>query len=387
MSNPRSARVLSGIILASALLTASSPGQDVTEYEKRLNRLASQIESLKGTIQREENQKSTVLSRLGRLGLQKKVIINEIELYDTQRRKAESEMRALEKKLPEIRERLNSGNRAIARILVGIYKFGRLKTTGLLLQTEDIGGMIMEHKHLTLLARHQEQVIAGYLGDLEALKNTKNEIQARSRTIDSSLTGAREKQRDLARQENRFQSLVKQIDQDLQTHKAALEEQRERAEQLQILMKELLEDETAMPFPLLPLYEKKGRIPWPISGRVISRFGNQRHPRFKTVTKNNGIEIGTSSSMIVKAVHPGMVVFTDYFDGYGYLVIIDHGMAYYSLYGHCSPEFLVKKGDPVKEGQPIAYVADIGSLKGTSLYFEIRFKSKALNPLQWLKQR
>jgi septal ring factor EnvC (AmiA/AmiB activator) len=69
------------------------------------------------------------------------------------------------------------------------------------------------------------------------------------------------------------------------------------------------------------------------------------------------------------------------------LVIIDHGMAYYSLYGHCSPEFLVRKGDAVQEGQPIAYVADIASLKGTSLYFEIRFKSKALDPLKWLRQR
>ena len=67
-------------------------------------------------------------------------------------------------------------------------------------------------------------------------------------------------------------------------------------------------------------------------------------------------------------------------------LIIDHGMSYYSLYGHCA-DFLVNKGDPVKGEQPIAMVGDIGSLKGATLYFEIRYKTKPLNPLQWLKRR
>ena len=90
--------------------------------------------------------------------------------------------------------------------------------------------------------------------------------------------------------------------------------------------------------------------------------------------------------MVVKSVHPGTVVYNDHFRGYGNLLIIDHGMSYYSLYGHCS-DFLVNKGDSVNEEQPIAMVGDISSLKGTTLYFEIRYKTKPLNPLQWLKRR
>ncbi len=61
-------------------------------------------------------------------------------------------------------------------------------------------------------------------------------------------------------------------------------------------------------------------------------------------------------------------------------------MNYYSLYGHCS-EFLVEKGDFVKTGQPMALIGDMGSWKGEALYFEIRYKTKPLNPLQWLKRR
>jgi septal ring factor EnvC (AmiA/AmiB activator) len=89
---------------------------------------------------------------------------------------------------------------------------------------------------------------------------------------------------------------------------------------------------------------------------------------------------------VVKSIHPGIVRYADYHEGYGRLIIIDHGMTYYTLYGHCS-ELYVTRGDAVQSGDPIALVGDIGSLQGTTLYFEIRHRLEALNPLQWLKRR
>jgi septal ring factor EnvC (AmiA/AmiB activator) len=119
----------------------------------------------------------------------------------------------------------------------------------------------------------------------------------------------------------------------------------------------LLKEEISFPINLIPLYEKKGDLPWPIEGEVVTHFGLQRHPQFKTTTMNNGIEISPRKNyVIVRAIHPGKVVYSDYFQGYGNLIIVDHGMSYYSLYGHCS-EILVKKGDLVKAEHPIALVS------------------------------
>ena len=124
-----------------------------------------------------------------------------------------------------------------------------------------------------------------------------------------------------------------------------------------------------------------------MEGKVLTLFGLQRHPRFNTVTVNNGIEIAPSKTdMVVKSIHTGKVVYTDHFQGYGNLIIVDHGLNYYSLYGQCS-DFLVKKGDYVEAGQPIALVGDFSSPKGITLHLEIRFKTKPLNPLRWLKRR
>ncbi|MBN2409780.1 MAG: peptidoglycan DD-metalloendopeptidase family protein, partial [Candidatus Aminicenantes bacterium] len=124
---------------------------------------------------------------------------------------------------------------------------------------------------------------------------------------------------------------------------------------------------------------------WPLAGRVISRFGIERH--LNTSTMNNGIEIVPSGDgPVIRAVHPGKVVFADFFQGYGHLLIVDHGMNYYTLYGHCD-EFLVGKGAFVREEQPIGVAGDVGSIRGVSLYFEVRHRAKPLDPLQWLRRR
>ena len=142
-----------------------------------------------------------------------------------------------------------------------------------------------------------------------------------------------------------------------------------------------------LPFRFVPFYEMKGKLAWPLDGRVIARFGVERHRQFNTIVMNNGIEIApTDKKAAIKALHAGKVVFADYFQGYGNLIILDHGLNYYTLYGHCA-EFLVAKGDFVREDQPIASVGDSGSLKGPCLYLEIRYRAKPLDPLQWLRRR
>ena len=178
---------------------------------------------------------------------------------------------------------------------------------------------------------------------------------------------------------------LKNLQKNRKIYEQALEEQKERAQQLQTLMDKLASQEIVLPFRFVPFYEKKGKLPWPIPGKVITRFGVE--PYLNTRTMNNGIEIAPpKDNTIVRSIHPGKVVYADYFQGYGNLLIIDHGMNYYSLYGHCD-EFMVSKGDLVRAEQPIAIAGDLGSLKGLSLYLEIRYKARPLDPLQWLKRR
>jgi septal ring factor EnvC (AmiA/AmiB activator) len=198
---------------------------------------------------------------------------------------------------------------------------------------------------------------------------------------------AKLKRQELETEARKSSTLVQEIRKNRATYQQTLSELSESAEELQRLMNKIITQEWVLPAAFVPLYERRGRLPWPLEGRVITAFGFEQHPEFKTVVMNKGVEISPAKDKsLILAVHPGKVVYADYFEGYGNLLIIDHGMTYYTLYGHCS-EFLASVGDMVRAGQPVAVVGDTGSLKGECLYFEVRYKTKALDPLQWLKRR
>jgi septal ring factor EnvC (AmiA/AmiB activator) len=363
-----------------------SDQEEVVEYEKRLQEIATEIENLKTRIKRDERKKASILAQLDRISTNKRLIKKELSLYDIQMKKANTELTALDKKIPELRTKLEKEKESIGKILTILYKYGRIDFIDFIIEADDMESLLQGNKHLVLLAQHQDKIVADYLQTLNELHAAEKNLEEKKREISELIQGAQQKKMDFEAEEKKNRDLVRQIEQNRTTHLKTMDELEERAEQLQKLMKKILNSKIPPSITLIPLYEKKGALPWPLAGRVVTRYGLQRHPRFNTTTMNNGIEISPRKDVLVKCIHPGTVAYTDHFQGYGNLIIIDHGMSYYTLYGHCS-DFLVKKGDPVQADQSIAVVGDYSSLSGTTLYFEIRYKTKPLNPLQWLKRR
>ncbi len=361
--------------------------QDVSEYQERLSKLTLQINELKARIKKEEKKETTILSTLDRIGFNKRLINKEISVNTIQLNKANKELSSLKERIPPLKEKLEKEKKFIERTLVTLYKFGKFSTFQYMLQAEDFASLLSESKNLSVLAQHQETIVSEYLKTLSDLKSAESGLESKKDEISTLIQNAQQKRKELEDQERKNKALIRQIQRNREIHLKTLEELKGRTEQLQILIKKLLEEEISLPVAWVPLYERKGKLSWPVEGKIITRFGLQKHPRFSTVTINNGIEIAPKKgNMIIRAIHPGKVVFTDYFRGYGRLIILDHGMKYYSLYGHCD-DFLVKKGDFVEADRAIALIGDISSLKGVALYFEIRFQTKPLNPLQWLKRR
>jgi len=377
------------IFLATLVLVpaVAHPRQDVSEIEKRITQLNEQIKGLKAKIQEEDKKESSILSTLSRIGLTKKLIRSEMAANDALLEKTNGELKVLREDRVRRRKALEKEEHSIEKILVTLYKFGRFDFLKFALKAENVESFFTESKHLTVLARTQETIISGYLAALAELGATEGRLEAKRKEVADLIRASEAKKRELEVEEKKNRDLVAEVQRSRKSYEQALKELAESAEQLQILIKKIVDQEYSLPFAFVPLYDKKGKLPWPIQGRIITSFGLQKHPRFNTITLNNGIEIAPKKEKaIIQSVHPGRVVYADVFEGYGNLIIVDHGMAYYSLYGHCS-EFLVAKGDAVKAGQPVALVGDSGSLNGECLYFELRFKTRALDPLQWLKGR
>ena len=125
-----------------------------------------------------------------------------------------------------------------------------------------------------------------------------------------------------------------------------------------------------------------GNLRWPVQGPILISYGSPRTAELKW----KGTLIGASEGTQVKAVAPGQVVYADWLDGFGMLLVIDHGKGYMSLYGH-NQSLLRQVGQKVEQGEPVALVGDSGGQERSGLYFEIRYQGEAINPTKWLARR
>ncbi|MDK9762829.1 peptidoglycan DD-metalloendopeptidase family protein [Vibrio sp. D420a] len=131
--------------------------------------------------------------------------------------------------------------------------------------------------------------------------------------------------------------------------------------------------------PMDGLAKRKGKLPWPIKGKVLHNYGTRQTGQINW----KGMVINASYGQQVKSVYSGTVVFAEYLRGYGLVVLLDHGKGDMTLYGF-NQALLKKEGDKVKAGEAIALAGDTGGQSRPSLYFEIRRNSQAQNPKSWL---
>jgi septal ring factor EnvC (AmiA/AmiB activator) len=126
---------------------------------------------------------------------------------------------------------------------------------------------------------------------------------------------------------------------------------------------------------------KKGGLPLPANGKIVSSFGKRYDTKTSLYTFHKGIDIQVPAQSSIKAVFSGKVVYSGKIGGYGELLILDHGDQYYSLVGQIGAP-LKKEGEEVKEGEEIAR----SSLDSTPIYFEIRQRHIAVNPVPWFRE-
>jgi septal ring factor EnvC (AmiA/AmiB activator) len=125
----------------------------------------------------------------------------------------------------------------------------------------------------------------------------------------------------------------------------------------------------------------RGKLPWPVPGRVSAKYQAPRES--SGGVRWNGVMIETAPGTKVRAPFFGRVVYADWLQGLGMLMIIAHSGGYMTLYGHA--EVLYKSvGDRVVPGDVIAALRDTEGAK-PELYFEIREGRKTVDPKLWLK--
>ena len=147
-------------------------------------------------------------------------------------------------------------------------------------------------------------------------------------------------------------------------------------------------------FKKVNLAKLKGRLKPPVFGEVVQKYGKKRHKEFSDVLIVKGIEYFVKPGQKVKAIAPGEVVLRQKLPEYGNVLILDHGLRYYSLYGRLA-SFSVSLGEIVESGQVLAELDEVNvfdlnedkllSNTDSNFYFELRKRGKAIDPEEYFE--
>ena len=119
-------------------------------------------------------------------------------------------------------------------------------------------------------------------------------------------------------------------------------------------------------------------------GRISDHYGYRTHPVLHHRQMHSGLDFAMPIGTPIYATANGVVLSAGIQPGYGHMVEIRHNFGFGTRYGHLNGKYAVKQGDFVKKGDIIAYSGNSGLSTGPHLHYEIRFISKALNPINFV---
>jgi len=280
--------------------------------------------------------------------------------------------------------RIEQQKHALARRLAVLYRLGNLSYLRIILGLSAGQNPLEAASMLSYLVRRDARMVGAYresqrkIGtDRARLTLQRGKIVRIQRTI---LENRRAVEAKKLQKESLLASLRTQSSSSVQKI-AQLEEKEQR---LQRLFNLLYAHNNDAGLQAQKISEFKGALQWPLTGHVIQGFGRQRNLKFATFTQSNGIKIAAAAGAVAHAVFNGTVLFSQWFKGYGNLLIVDHGDRVFSLYGNIRGA-TVHVGERVIAGQVIGYVADNEEGSDSYLYFEIREDNRPSDPQTWLR--
>lgn len=421
--------------------------QSSTELQtkrKELNKIRNEIEQLDKKLREILKKEKQNLEVVDEYDKQVRLINSLIKKLKEEENKLNNEIKLREYELKTAEKELNDLRDEYEKYVINLYKYGRRNPLELLFTSQSVNQALLRYKYLEKFTEDRKRRIElinqkakeveterikllNVLNEKEKLKEekTKEEKQLKTkieekRNVIGSLRKNKEALiKDLERKKQSAKQIAEMIDRLIEQQKkkelAARQREIERQRQQQKLLeqkkseaqkpseqrrddiaqKPTIKEEESLSdqdyqkmFDLTPQFSSfsrmKGSLPWPVKGKVVNRFGEQRNPYLNTVTLNFGIDIATPFGSPVRAIADGIVSIIHWLPGYGNIIIITHSEGYRTVYAYLS-EINVSEGQIVKRGDVIAQSGE--SLTGEMVHFEIWKDREKQNPELWLANR
>ena len=405
-------RVASTLVFALllVLMAGTTQAQSSREAERKLERIKRELGTVASERRRIEGQRGDASRQLRQADEQvgdTSRVLRETETAMTREQRALAE---LQQRRDALQTALGGKREELARLLRAAYALGDDAPLKVVLAQDRVAEAQRALTYHSYLQRDRVLRIQALTAELRQVEALEQQIADKRSKLETTQRAQREQLAQLEQARRERATLVAQLDQRYQDRAGREKALGRDAKALQQLLSKLRaaaakaareqaaaarkpattpkpSRDTASSTPLRKAVVsgpalQVGGLGWPLSGSLLAGYGGT----LPDGRSSEGVLIGAAAGSTVKAVADGRVVFSDWMNGYGLILIVDHGNGYMSLYAH-NDALLRDAGDAVKRGDPVASVGNSGGQGRPALYFELRRNGQPVNPNSWLQKR
>ncbi len=362
--------------------------EEIKHTEKQIQLLQASIKKNNEEIQKVTSKEKTTSQLLSIIGKNIKDSRNLITAYD-------KKLNLYSLQLTNLQNAVDKNNKEIVTIKdnykersINIYKKKNTKMNSSIFTANSLSQAVYRIKYYNILSNINQEM-------LDKLKTTqfynekkKIEIKQLLNNVNSDKKSKENELNSLDKKKKYQEELLIKLQKEKQSIQVEITKQNTQINALEQLRKTILEQKKQYDTEQLDQLKKiksnikefKGKLIWPVDGKIVKGFGPQWNSKLNTTLHNPGVDITANPTASVRSVFDGLVTTITFISGYGTTVIVDHDDGYFTVFTHLD-NLLVTKNMLVKEGQKIGFI----SKESQVVHFEIWGNNQTLNPKEWLK--
>lgn len=373
-----------GVWIALAAGHGLAVSDELTEKNRELEQVRERIKSMQQSLGSLETQKDSLLDQLSGIEQAYGRLAKSLRELEGTVQDQNKQMGALKRRQLQLQRAVLKQNRALTGQSRAAYAAGRTEWLKLLLNQEDPARFSRVLAYYGYLSRARFSQLQSIKKDLSQARTLEDELLAESGRLNATRAVLKTEQGKMEEARHQRREVLSKLEHESRDKNSQLTQLLEDADRLQGLIASLSQNVEVVPVTVSnggrSFAALRGQLGWPVRGELQAHFGD---PRMSG--RWDGVLIKAPEGAAVRAVSRGRIAFADWLRGYGLLTIIDHGDGYMSLYAF-TQSLYKSVGDWVEAGDEIASVGASGGQVEPALYFGIREKGRAIDPLPWCQR-
>jgi septal ring factor EnvC (AmiA/AmiB activator) len=339
--------------------------KQIVEKQKQLKKLETQERNFFARLEEMQKKQEALENDVMRLGREEKQLVQ--KQAQTQKEKVEKQ-KSIDRQKDFMRAHMTQ-----------LYTHGQMNVLENLFSRASISEKQNQQVYIQKWVAAQDQKVKAFQRELEALDAIKRKL-AEQEAQKRALALALEKQRsELKQEEKGIQVLLASVKGKKENYRKTLQELEAASQKIQKFLEKMQQQSTVTGSAFA---QSRGQLLYPVPGKVMRRYGPYEDKTLKAKLYHKGMDFKGALGDPIRSIFQGRVVFAGWFEGYGKVVIVDHGQGYHSLYAHLH-EMKVARGDQITTQSVLGTIGESGSLQGPYLYFELRKKGVTVDPSSW----